>query len=99
MKTREYIEGPEALENFERGMKAVFQVPKADIVALKKKSAKRHKSATSRKPKTFRQEAGGPKSGMPHFSHLCEKWARLHYSILKPAPSNTPAFSCYEQPQ
>jgi hypothetical protein len=51
MKTREYIEGPEALENFERGMREVFQVPKADIVAPKKKSAKRHKSATSRNPK------------------------------------------------
>ena len=51
MKPREYIEGPEALENFERGMKAVFQVSKADIVAPKKRNAKRPKSATSRKPK------------------------------------------------
>jgi hypothetical protein len=51
MKQPEYIEGPEALENFERGMKAVFQVRKADIVAPKKKSEKRHKSATSRQSK------------------------------------------------
>jgi hypothetical protein len=27
-KTREYIEGPKARENFERGMKALFQVQK-----------------------------------------------------------------------
>jgi hypothetical protein len=51
MKTREYIEGPEALENFERGMRSVFQVPKADIVAPKKKNAKQPVKATSRKPK------------------------------------------------
>lgn len=29
MREREYIEGPKALENFERGMKALFKVPKA----------------------------------------------------------------------
>jgi hypothetical protein len=28
MKQPEYIEGPEALENFERGMIALFKVPK-----------------------------------------------------------------------
>jgi len=28
MKGTEYIEGPEALESFERGMKAIFKVPK-----------------------------------------------------------------------
>jgi hypothetical protein len=48
---REYVEGPEALENFERGMKAVFQVSKADIAAPKKKNAKQSRLATSRKPK------------------------------------------------
>jgi hypothetical protein len=31
MKTPEYIEGPEALENFEQGMKALFKVPKTAI--------------------------------------------------------------------
>jgi len=51
MKQTEYIEGPEALENFERGMKAVFQVPKAAIVAPKKKNAKQPRLATSRKSK------------------------------------------------
>jgi hypothetical protein len=50
-KISEYIEGPEALENFERGMKAVFQVPKAAIVAPKKKNAKQPRAATSRKSK------------------------------------------------
>ena len=50
MKQPEYIEGPEALENFERGMKAIFQVSKADIVSPKKKNAKQPK-ATSRKEK------------------------------------------------
>jgi hypothetical protein len=51
MKQPEYTEGPKALENFEEGMKAVFQVPKADIVAPKTKNAKQPKRATSRKPK------------------------------------------------
>src|SRR5712692_3441511 len=32
MKRAEYREAPEAQENFERGMKALFKVPKADIV-------------------------------------------------------------------
>jgi hypothetical protein len=31
MKTPEYIEGPEALENFKRGMIALFKVPKKAI--------------------------------------------------------------------
>jgi hypothetical protein len=44
MKQREYIEGPEALENFERFAKAILQAsPK------KKKQAK--KPASVRKPK------------------------------------------------
>ena len=30
MKQPEYIEGPKALENFERGMIALFKVPKGD---------------------------------------------------------------------
>ena len=37
MKTAEYTEGPEALGNFERGMKALFKVPRAAIVPLKKR--------------------------------------------------------------
>jgi hypothetical protein len=50
MKRTEYIEGPEALDNFERGMKVVFQVPKSAVVAPKKKNAKQPR-ATSRKSK------------------------------------------------
>jgi hypothetical protein len=48
MKQPEYTEGLKALENFERGMAALFKVPKAAIVPLKK----RVKTASSeRKPK------------------------------------------------
>jgi len=35
-KHRKYGEGPEAQENFERGMTALFKVPKADIVTARK---------------------------------------------------------------
>jgi hypothetical protein len=52
MKEPECVEGPKALENFEEGMKAIFQVPKSEIVDPKEKGAKRPKSATSRKPKS-----------------------------------------------
>lgn len=45
MKQVQYNEGPEAFERFERGMKALFQVPKP---GSKKKRAK---PATSRKSK------------------------------------------------
>jgi hypothetical protein len=48
MKPREYIEGPEALKNFERGMVALFKVPKTAIGKGRKKG---RKMATSRKPK------------------------------------------------
>jgi len=40
MKEREYIEGPEALRNFERGMIALFKVPKAAIGTERKKGRK-----------------------------------------------------------
>ncbi len=48
MKTTEYIEGPKALENFERMATALFKVPKAGGRKIGKKSSK---SASSRKPK------------------------------------------------
>jgi hypothetical protein len=48
MKEPEYREGPKARENFEQGMKALFQVPKADIVQPKKRAKK---AASVRKPK------------------------------------------------
>jgi hypothetical protein len=35
MKQPEHREGPEAQENFERGMKALFKVPKGEIVQRK----------------------------------------------------------------
>jgi hypothetical protein len=37
MKQPEYIEGPEARENFERGMIALFKVPKTAIGKERKK--------------------------------------------------------------
>jgi hypothetical protein len=40
MKQPEYIEGPKALENFERGMIALFKVPKAAIGKARKKGRK-----------------------------------------------------------
>jgi hypothetical protein len=49
MKEPEYTEGPEALENFKQGMKALFRVPKSAVLGTKKKQAR--KPATLRKPK------------------------------------------------
>jgi hypothetical protein len=40
MKQPEYIEGPKALENFERGMVALFKVPKTAIGNARKKGRK-----------------------------------------------------------
>jgi hypothetical protein len=47
----EYTEGPKALKNFERGMKALFQVPKPAIVQRKKRTLKA-KAPSVRKPKS-----------------------------------------------
>jgi hypothetical protein len=49
MKQPEYIEGPKALENFERGMKALFKVPKT---ATKKGKQKDKPTASQRKRKS-----------------------------------------------
>jgi hypothetical protein len=49
MKQPEYTEGPEAQENFERGMKALFRVPKP---ATKKGKQKDRPNASQRKPKS-----------------------------------------------
>jgi hypothetical protein len=46
MKQPEYTEGPEALDNFKEGMKALFKVPKDSVVKAEKK--KQHKRASSR---------------------------------------------------
>lgn len=48
MKQPEYIEGPEALKNFERGMIALFKVPKTAIGKARKKG---RRLTTSRKAK------------------------------------------------
>jgi hypothetical protein len=47
MKTPEYIEGSQAQENFEEGMKALFNAPKDEVVRAEKK---RKKKASSRAP-------------------------------------------------
>jgi hypothetical protein len=49
MKQPEYTEGQRATENFERGMKSLFKVPKAAIVRAEKKKQK--KSSSLRKQK------------------------------------------------
>jgi hypothetical protein len=49
MKQPEYIEGPKALENFEKMATAIFQAPKAEERKNPKKSSKK---ASERKPKT-----------------------------------------------
>jgi hypothetical protein len=48
MKQPEYIEGPEARENFERGMIALFKVPKTAVGKGRKRG---RKLATPRKSK------------------------------------------------
>ena len=47
-KEYEYDEGPKARENFEEGMKALFQVPK-DAVPSKKKISKKKRKLTEQK--------------------------------------------------
>jgi hypothetical protein len=46
MKQPEYTEGQEALRNFERGMIALFKVPKSAVLRTKKQPKK---AASSRK--------------------------------------------------
>ena len=50
MKEPKYREGPKAQRDFEKGMKALFKVPKADIVQREKR-ARRKKGASVRKTK------------------------------------------------
>jgi hypothetical protein len=40
MKELEFTEGPEALENFKRGMKALFKVPKSAVLSKEKQARK-----------------------------------------------------------
>ena len=53
MKQPEYREGPEALENFEEGMKTLFNVPKGEVVKAEKKQKKKRSSRAEsvRKPR------------------------------------------------
>jgi hypothetical protein len=54
MKQPEYREGPKATENFEEGMKALFNVPKDAVVKAEKKARKRKASSRAqsvRKPR------------------------------------------------
>jgi hypothetical protein len=53
MKETEYQEGPKATENFEEGMKALFNVPKAEVVKAEKKGSKKASSRAQsvRKPR------------------------------------------------
>jgi hypothetical protein len=50
----EYIEGTKAQENFEEGMKALFNVPKGAVVKAEKKAQKKRSSSRAqsvRKPR------------------------------------------------
>ena len=52
MKELKYLEGQKATENFEEGMKALFKVPKDEVVkAEKKKQQKASRASRLRKPK------------------------------------------------
>jgi hypothetical protein len=51
MKT-EYTEGQKARENFEEGMKALFNVPKTEILQREKRK-KQRKAASVRETKRF----------------------------------------------
>jgi hypothetical protein len=53
MKPPEYTEGPKARENFEEGMKALFNVPKDEVVKAEKKRKRKKASRASalRKPR------------------------------------------------
>jgi hypothetical protein len=54
MKEPEYTEGPEALENFKEGMKALFKVPKDSVVRAEKRKRRKRTSVRAqsvRKPR------------------------------------------------
>jgi hypothetical protein len=54
MKEPDYIEGRQAIENFEEGMKALFKVPKDEVVkAEKRKKRKSVSRVSARKPRSF----------------------------------------------
>ncbi|HEV2323157.1 MAG TPA: hypothetical protein VGS10_04300 [Terracidiphilus sp.] len=49
MKQIEYIEGPTAKQNFEKGMRALFKVSKGEVVRAEKKQAKKRAAARAAK--------------------------------------------------
>lgn len=53
MKQAEYTEGKQAQENFEEGMKALFKVPKDEVVKAekRKKRARASRVQSQHKPK------------------------------------------------
>lgn len=53
MKNIEFLEGREAMENFEEGMKALFKVPKEQVVKAEKREKRKRdaRASTVRKPK------------------------------------------------
>jgi hypothetical protein len=50
MREPEYIEGQQAVENFEEGMKALFKVPKVKVAKAAKKRASRPSQMKKPKP-------------------------------------------------
>jgi hypothetical protein len=50
-KQPEYLEGTKARENFEDGMKALFKVPKGEVVKAEKRKQKAARASRLRKPK------------------------------------------------
>jgi hypothetical protein len=52
MKQPEYTEGLKAQENFEKGMKLVFKVPKGEVVKAEKKKQKASRASRLRKQKS-----------------------------------------------
>jgi hypothetical protein len=47
----EYVDGPQATRNFEEGMKALFKVPKGEVVKAEKKKRKPSRALKLRNPK------------------------------------------------
>jgi hypothetical protein len=59
MKEPEYIEGKEAAEKFERGMVALFNVPKGEVVKAEKKQARLSRARRARKQKKLEHPDSG----------------------------------------
>ena len=49
MKAYEYVEGRQAKDNFEEGMKALFKVPKSEVVKREKNAKQRRASVRKTK--------------------------------------------------